>query len=249
MGIEDRDIKEAKKKFAGAISGPINWDAEINLDMPSLGSVTQTYLEWIQDGVMPAGVTWYQYNNDNQSFNGWGLLAEQFVTGTGQFASRGGRGAAGPTYVRPDERLVLQAIQGAQNSLVGESDEAAAQALVDGFYADDKANFNNKGQQIDPMAGVLDKIRATESYKQIHSARPSAVDETTWISSRVGKLMTAGISAPLAAELGISQATAATGDETLLAAGQARSFDQSGRMLQSHKQRLRGPVQAAMRLL
>jgi hypothetical protein len=248
MGLEDRDIVDERRYLAEART-PIPWDAKIDLYMPGLGWREEEYLTWIQWGVMPAGVTWYQRDNDIAAFDEWGQNAEHYFLGTGQFAARGGGGRAGPTYERPDESLVRQAVEGAQNSLVGVTDAAEVDRLMGVFYSGHKANFNNKGQQIDAMSDVLDEIRNTQAYKEIHAARPSSVDETTWISSRVGKLMAAGISAPLAAELGIEQATAASGDETLLRAGEARQFSASGRMLQSHKRKMREPLAAAMQLL
>jgi hypothetical protein len=220
----------------------IKFEDPVTIYLPSGDAYRDTYLKWIDIGLLPGGLTWGEFYDPNGPR--WGVELDRLMSGS---ASRGGgRGSAGAVYERPDERLVRDAIKGVMSDLVGRPQNAKIDGYVDQFMTAHKANFNNKGQQIDPMAGIVEDIRNSGEYKTIHAGRDEGVDEASWVSSRVGLLINAGVSQALAVDLGIEQATAAATPDTVVAAGQARQFSASGRMLDSHKAKMRETMFAGL---
>ena len=212
-------------------------------DIEGGADITTTYQEWIGAGVLPEGLSWGDWRSDR---DGWQALADEFFSPA---PTGGGGGSRRAPYVRPDERLVKSAVEGAWAQLTGDVNRAGVATAIKAFFRDDKANYDNQGQQIDAMETVLEQIRATAEYKSIHKLRKTATDERTWISSKVGKLLAAGVSDQLAQELGIAQARAGASGETVQQAGEIATLVGTGRLLDSHKARMRESIGAGLGLL
>ncbi len=203
----------------------------------------ETYADWVDTGILPEGLTWKNWFDDQAGFQ---ALADEFFDPA---PTGGGRGSSRAPYVRPDERLVKGAIEGAWAQLTGEVNAAGVATATKAFFNDDKANYDNQGQQIDPMETVLEQIRATSQYKAIHTLRKEGTDERTWISSKVGKLLSAGVSDKLAQELGVAQAQAGSAAPTVQSAGEIATLESTGRLLDSHKTKIRKSMGASLGLL
>ena len=181
---------------------------------------------------MPPGKTWRELADGAAE---WETILDALINAP---KGGGGGGRSRAPYVRPDERLVRSAIEGAWDGLTGTVDQFGVGNAIKEFYKDDRANYDNQGQQIDAMESVLEIIRATSEYKAIHALRSESQDERTWISSKVGRLLQAGVSQPLAQELGVAQAQAGSGSDTVQSAGEAATLITTGRALDSHKRKM-----------
>ncbi len=203
---------------------------------------TGTYQQWIDDGVMLPGLTWTELTDRAAEW-------EQVLFDVINPAPTGGSGRSRAPYVRPDERLVKSAIEGAWAQLTGSVDAAGVAIAIDAFFRDDRANYDNQGQQIDAMETVLAQIRTTDKYKAIHTLRKEGIDERTWISSKVGSLLSAGVSDQLAQELGVAQAQAGAAAGTVQQAGEIATLVGTGRSLDSHRAKMRESMAAGLGLL
>ncbi len=206
-------------------------------------TITATYDDWIAAEVLPEGLTWGDWRNNKP---GWQALADDFFDPP---ATGSGGGSRRAPYVRPDERLVKGAVEGAYAQLTGEVPAAAVSTAIKSFLKDHKADYDNQTQQIDPMETVLEQIRATDSYKAIHTLRKEGTDERTWISSKVGKLLAAGVSDQLAQDLGVAQAQAGAAAPTVQQAAEIATLAGTGRSLDSHRARMRESMAAGLGLL
>jgi hypothetical protein len=117
-----------------------------------------------------------------------------------------GRGGAGRQFVRPDPLLVEEAVKAALAAMVGQVDPVRVKQLTELFQEKARQDFSQRGQQVDPMSAVKEKIRTYSDYKALHQLRDETVDEMTWISSRQGALVNAGLPSSQAAALGRSAA-------------------------------------------
>ena len=205
--------------------------------------VEAPYAEWVEIGVLPPNLTWEDWRTGRAE---WTANANDFFDPQ---PTGGGRGSSRAPYVRPDDLLVRGAVEGAWAQLTGDVDAAGVEAAIKDFYAKDRANYDNEGQQIDAMAAVLETIRKTDKYKAIHTLRKEGTDERTWISSKVGKLLAAGVSDRLAQELGVAQAQAGSADPTVQSAAEAANLVSTGRLLDSHKAKMRQSMGASLGLL
>ena len=214
------------------------WDIFYDGDIYSF-----SYGELQENGITPGGLSFQEL------FHG-AAQWEQNLLDFLEPPATGGRGGSRAPYVRPDERLVRSAIEGAwDDGLTGNVDKGGVNVAIKKFYADHRANYDNIGQQIDPMESVLEIIRATSKYKEIHQLRSESTSETDWISSKVGRLLLAGVSGPLAQELGEAQAQAGSGSDTVQQAGEIATQITTGRALQSHKAKIQQSMGAALGLL
>ncbi len=209
-----------------------------------------TYGDWIESGIMDANMTWADALVGQKSWiEALGLLQQANLDAENATGGGRGGGAAAPIYVRPDERLVENAVQGVYVSLVGKADEALQSSLVKQYMKDHRANFDNKGQQIDPMAGVQATIEATTNYKAIHDLRPEFIDPTQWVGSQIGSLLNAGVSPQLAVDLGIAQASVGSTPRTNQTAGEIAAFSTTGRLLASQKAKMQTSLAGVMKAL
>ena len=202
-----------------------------------------TYINWVSDGVMRPGLTWEELSDGAAEWE------EPLFNLINPPSGGGGGGRSRAVYVRPDDSLVRNAIEGAWDALTGNVDAAGVDAAIQTFYARDRANYDNEGQQIDAMEAVLEVIRATPEYKSIHQLRSESQDERTWISSKVGRLLSAGVSQPLAQELGTAQAQVGASSDTTLQAAENATLVGTGRTLASHRARMGDSMGAALGLL
>ena len=136
----------------------------------------------------------------------------EFVKGGGQFTDpgdrspTGGRGGGRPKYVAPDRRTVEEWVTDKLIILTGQK-QPEMEAIIDSYMSAHKSQF--EGKSIDPAAEAVEKIRGLAEYQRIHTLRPDAADENTWVSSRQNRLTQLGVGAKDAASRGI--ALAATG--------------------------------------
>ena len=137
-------------------------------------------------------------------------------------------GATGPTYVKPDERLVREAVRATLVNLTGRVDQARIDMLVDAWFQADKRNFSEKTQDIDPMESVKDKIRLYDDYQRIHKLRPEEIQEDEWVSSRQAALIRAGLTEEQAIELGIQGATTGMTTQQVVESGQVSELARTG---------------------
>jgi len=236
------DVDPVTKNVTNYLEKQIGWTI---VDPVTGKAYNQSYASWVAAGVMPANLTWGEALAGQLT---WGRNAHQLALKNAALTDTGpggtGSGAIAPTYRAPDERLIKEAVEGAMNRLVGRILPGMTASLLRRYQADDKRNFNSPTQAIDPMASVYEMIRATGDYRAIHTNRPTSTDEETWISSRVAMLINAGVSPKLAAQLGISQATAAASQDAVQAGGEVANLQSTGRMLDSHKAKLRESIYA-----
>lgn len=162
----------------------------------------------------------------------------------------GGGGASGPTYVKPDERLVRDAIEARFVALTGALDGAEIKTLIGDYMSEHKRAFDNrKTQQIDPMATVMAKIEGRADYQAIHELRPDNMDPMSWIADRQGAMLRAGVSAQRSNDLAIQQATVAATEQDAARAGEISTFNNSGALLPGFFAGLQNSARAALRVL
>ena len=124
--------------------------------------------------------------------------------------SGSGSGRTGPEYVAPDRRVIEEWVGDKLIILTG-AKQPELQEIVDAYLSADRQAF--EGKSIDPSAEATEKIRGLAEYKRIHTLRPDAAQEDTWVSSRQNRLTQLGVGAKDAAERGIL--LAATGASTV----------------------------------
>jgi hypothetical protein len=122
-------------------------------------------------------------------------------------AGLGGGGPTPPVYVKPDERVIQDFVKGTLVSLVGNIPETMVGRLLDIYMRDHRANFDNPEAQIDPAQSVLEAVRNSALYQQIHKLRPDSVDERTWISDRRAAAQQGGLNVGAQEDFAILQAT------------------------------------------
>ena len=144
-------------------------------------------------------------------------------SGSGSRGSRGsGATLAGPIYVAPDRRAIVDLVTGQLISLLGGLPENMVDTFVDLYLKDDRLDFENKvaaqaasrlgssvqvAQQVDPTESVLTAIRNTLEYRTIHELRPDSMDERTWISNRRTAGEQGGLTVGRLEDFAITQAT------------------------------------------
>jgi len=169
--------------------------------------------------------------------------------GSGGRSGGGGGGAVGPVYVKPDERVIREAVKGTLAALAGTVDPGQLDKLTK-LYMDEHARSwaVRETEQIDPMESVKASIRSTSEYKAIHQLRPESTDEYDWITTRQGALTRAGVTAITAEQLGVAQATAGSSTQETVTAGNISTFNQSGQQLDELKNRIRSATCGALQL-
>ncbi len=112
--------------------------------------------------------------------------------------------ASSSTLVRGDEGLVREAVKATLAAMVGEIDEKKLDRYMQVYRNAEKDAFDKrKSQQIDPLEVVKAEIRKSGAYQARHQLRPEEFDEMTWISSRQGAMVNAGMNAEEAQRLGM----------------------------------------------
>lgn len=153
-----------------------------------------------------------------------------FGDGTGGVVGGGGGGGGftGPEYVAPDRRVVEDTVKGTMISLIGTVDEQLLNKGVDLFMRDHRRNFDNTGEEISPIASVMELIRGTEDYKVAHQSRPESADERRWISERLQAARSGGLDTAEQEDFAITQATVGGDIGDVETAAAVRQTKQSG---------------------
>lgn len=176
------------------------------------------------------------------------------VEGSGRSDSTsggGGRGGgAAATYVRPDEKAVLEQVKSYVVATTGTADQDVIDSAIAAYMKADKQSFEQRDkQQIDPWTQMQGTVRQTKQYKAIHQLRPDSVDEMDWVTGMQGKLRQLGLSAQRAEELGMAQAQAGATDQALMQAANIQSVSGTGLMLQQQREQLKRSASAVARLI
>ncbi len=213
-------------------------------------------------GFWPPGgqLTFGEFNKELQGYGTW--LEDNFggggddgfnpTIGGGGSGGGGGRGggASGPTYVKPDERLVRDAVEARLVALTGVNDKAQIDNLVDTYMSEHKRAFDKREtEQIDPMRTVTGKIEGMAEYKAVHQLRPDSEDPMQWIATRQGALLRAGVSVQRSNDQAIQQATIAATADDAARAGEFNTFNATGRLLPGFFQNVQNSARSALQLL
>ncbi len=98
------------------------WDIFYDGDIYSF-----TYGELKEEGIMPGGLTWTE-------LTARGAEWEQNFLDFLEPPATGGGGSSRAPYVRPDERLVRSAVEGAWDGLTGNVDKGGVNGAIKKFY-------------------------------------------------------------------------------------------------------------------
>jgi hypothetical protein len=248
--LSEADILDRRGGFDPLFENAATGDWQVRLTNPETGLPDYyNYIDLVNADILPAGLTpreiigYYDSANTTLSNMYWGI-------GGGGGSGRRGSGAQGPVYVKPDERLVREAVKGTLAALAGKIDPQFLDDLTATYMSESKRGFDlRESEQIDPMETVKAKIRDTSEYKAIHTLRPESVDEMDWISSRTGALKRAGVTDAMAEDLGIAQATVGASEQDAAFAGNVATFSQSGKLLDELKERINVSTYSALRLI
>ena len=161
----------------------------------------------------------------------------------------GRRGAVGPTYVRPDEATVREGLGLYVSTVVGEDNGDILNEAVRLYFKGHRANFDNKGQQIDATTAAKEYVRGTAAYKDIHELRPDNMDELRWVTSTQGQLRKLGVNPGRTEKLGIELARTAASEQAVQKAGETAFQRQNGRIHTDQRNRLKRAAGAAAGLL
>lgn len=126
---------------------------------------------------------------------------------SGGSGSGRGRGSIGPIYRAPDKREVEDFVKGALVSLTGAVDDTLVADGVALYMRDHRRNFDSPSAEINPAQSVMEFIRKTPSYQEIHALRPETEDERSWISNRRQAAAAGGLNLGLQDDFAITQAS------------------------------------------
>lgn len=235
------------------------------------GTSNHPYEQWtygeLQDmGFLGPGATWNDYLEQTQLSSALdrylldtgidappgSQLPSQFDLGlepsTGSGRGRRGTGAAAAVYVALDRAAVEENMRAYVIAATGEQDANIVKGASDAWLAADRANFNSAAPK-DPNVAAKSFVRNTAKYKDLHELRDPSEDELDWVTSRQGKLRSLGLSSSRAAALGIQQARVGSDDAALQRAAEATEVTDTGRLLDSQRERLKAKGRAALELI
>jgi hypothetical protein len=119
-----------------------------------------------------------------------------------------GGGGSAPQYVAPDRRVVKDTARGMLQGLIGSQwTEGQLEAYTDLYMNDHRRDWDVRERDIDPAQSVLEMIRGTDQYKNIHRLRPNGVDETQWLTTYQQAATRYGFANDLADSFAEEQAT------------------------------------------
>lgn len=173
--------------------------------------------------------------NDNYGFDPY----------SGGGYSGGGGGYAGPTYVKPDRRVIEDMVKGQLATYVGRADDASIQSLTDLYMAEHRRDFDTPEQQIDPRQSVTMKIREREDFKRIHALRPDYIDEAQWVPQYQTGALQSGMSAQAGEQFAINQATVGTQVTSIGEAATTAAYSQ-GQKIPEFIQRAKAAASAVL---
>ena len=223
-----------------------------------------TYGQLKEMGFLGPGATWNDYlqqttlgsNLDeflgSPGTGGGGAIPTDFgldiAGGGGGGGRRGGGGAAAAVYAAPDRASVEENMRAYVIAVTGEQDQNIVKGAADAWLAADRANFNS-ASPTDPNVAAKSYVRGTAKYKDLHQLRDPSEDELDWVTSRQGKLRSLGLSSSRAAALGVQQARVGSDDAALQRAAEVTEVADTGRLLDSQRERLKAKGRAALGLI
>lgn len=156
----------------------------------------------------------------------WGPPLE---VGGGGGGGGGASSSVGPVYRAPDRRVVEDYVSGLLVNLVGHIPEREVARLADIYMRDHRRNWQSTAAEIDPQASVVEAIRGTGYYQNIHKLRPDSEDERTWVASRRAAAAAGGLNVERREEFSIMQAAVGGDVEDVRDAAGLEQLQISGR--------------------
>lgn len=119
---------------------------------------------------------------------------------------RGSGRGSGRVYRMPDPEQVKDNVRTLVRRLIGRADDTQVNRWKDTFLAAHRYNFDNPSQYKDPQTAVLNGIRGTDAYKQIHAMRPDTVDEMVWLGRYSSAFEQVGLASDMVDDAAIDSA-------------------------------------------
>ena len=196
----------------------------------------------------------------NNHFSSFGVGNEQELSDLEQFLldrqndllsalSGGGRGSAGPTYVKPDRAAVENGLKPYQIAVTGTLQQEILDESIETYLTTHRKDFNDKTQQHDPLAAAQGVIRNSTAYKDIHELRPESEDELTWVTGQQARLRMVGLNSQEAETLGVQLARVGASEEATQSAGERAFFRSTGRVAKDQRASLKRTASAVLGLL
>ena len=248
---------QARRILMTLPDGTILYFDEWNTFVNGLGSDYQGYFGSVDSeiGVQKAIQSINNYwNNPGQTGDGTGqdpneFNIDDFLASLLGPLGGGGGGRVGPTYVKPDEATVGEGLGLYVSTVVGEENGDILAEAISIYMKSHRANFDNKGQQIDATTAAKEYVRGTAAYKDIHELRPENMDELRWVTTTQGQLRKLGVNPGRTEKLGIELARIAASEQSVQKAGETAFSRQTGRIHQDQRNRLKAKASAAAQLL
>ena len=190
-----------------------------------------------------------------RELNAWarepkGEQKKEFVFDPGIFGSGlDGRGAQGPTYVKPDRAAVEEGLKPFQIAVTGTLQQGILDESVDTYLATHRKDFDSKGQRHDPLVAAQNVIRNSSAYKDIHELRPESESEMSWVTGQQARLRMVGLNSEQSESLGIQLARIGASEEAGKEAGQTAFFRSTGRVHQDQRAKLKRSASSVLGLL
>lgn len=224
-------------------------------DDPRLRTITDKWATWISNAASNGTISASEATSFMRIINNWqgdsfgldkqmqliannvpvGAAAELFwepdtsgLFDVGGFGGGGGGGFAGPVYVAPDRRVVMDFVKGTLVSLVGTVPEEHVERLTDLYMTEHRRNFDTLDKEIDPAQSVLEEVRKTPEYKSIHKLRPESEDERNWIAQRRAAAEQGGLDVEQQEDFAIEQATVGGDADDVVEAAAKEQLTTSG---------------------
>jgi hypothetical protein len=248
---------------AGPVGG-LEGIVDLNRVLATIDGIPYTYGDLVEVGFLTDDYTYEEFfrettfktelaeflegsSDEEQDLSPWEQAILEMLTGGD--GSRGSRArAAAPIYVKPDTNLVNEAMRNYVVAVTGEQDGeliAGAQRI---YLDTDRANFGST-TPLDPGQAAKEFVRGSAKYKDLHELRDPTEDEMDWVTQPIAKLRSAGLSSARAASLGIQQARIGADDEALQMAAEISNVTDTGRLLETQRQRLKAKGRAVLELV
>ena len=139
-----------------------------------------------------------------------------------------GGGFAAPVYKAPDKRVVRDFVKRELVQLLGADESTMRERLVDLYMKDHRRDWDSPSQTIEPGQSVIEAIRDSELYQQIHKLRPEEVEEHDWIMQRHVAALSGGLDVEEAQAFAVEQAIAGGDEEDVETAASYEQIRNSG---------------------
>ena len=200
-------------------------------------------LGWMPEGVSAVSVGYWA--NKLQA-----RLEQEIIGSASGGGGGGGRGSIGPTYVEPDRDSVREQVRAYVGATPGRANKDRVESATDAYMQGSRSAFDQREtKQVDPWNAVQKLVRSSTEYQDIHQQRPESVDELDWVVDRQEKLRQIGLSAMSAENLGVEQARMGANDQALIQAAEMQFSTDTGRLLDTQKQKIKQSARAVMGLV